>query len=176
VFHRRRFFDGKGERLLTSVDAADGRRMTRRDWENTNARVNGGLPQRGRAADGGAPWEEPRRLVPAAFNAHYEDIFPPARRFGTRWEIELVTGDSSQREDSRRARTSRSAALGRRPARMSKAPRTPHPPDADAGVSTIWSTASSRTTGEPARGAVPGARRMELLRVRPPERSSRTER
>jgi isoamylase len=96
VFHRRRFFDGKGERLPDVWwMRPDGRRMTRRDWENTNARAIGvflnGDELQMEARRGEELRDDSFLLL---FNAHYEDISfrLPARRFGTRWEIELVTG------------------------------------------------------------------------------------
>jgi glycogen operon protein len=73
----------------------DGRRMTRRDWENTDARaigvfLNGDEVQM--EARRGEELRDDSFLV--LFNAHYEDISfrLPARRFGTHWEVELTTG------------------------------------------------------------------------------------
>ena len=68
VFRRTKFFDGTGEQLPDVWwMRPDGRRMTRRDWDNTESRAIGVLPERRRARNrdaarrGGA-----RRLVPAA--------------------------------------------------------------------------------------------------------------
>jgi glycogen operon protein len=96
VFRRRRFFEGRGERLPDVWwMRPDGRRMTRRDWENGDARAIGVFlngDELDMEARRGEELRDDSFLV--LFNAHYEDI-PfrlPARRFGTRWEIELATG------------------------------------------------------------------------------------
>jgi glycogen operon protein len=73
----------------------DGRRMTRRDWENTGARSIGVFLNGDELHMENAHGEDVRDdsfLV--LFNAHFEDITfrLPARRFATRWEIELATG------------------------------------------------------------------------------------
>src|SRR5207302_523246 len=97
VFRRRRFFEGKGERLPDVWwMRPDGRRMTRRDWENTNARAIGVFlngDELHMEARRGEELRDDSFLV--LFNAHYEDISfrLPARRFGTRWTVELATGD-----------------------------------------------------------------------------------
>jgi glycogen operon protein len=96
VFRRRTFFQGTGERLPDVWwMRPDGRRMTRRDWENTDARaigvfLNGDEVQM--EARRGEELRDDSFLV--LFNAHYEDISfrLPARRFGTHWEVELTTG------------------------------------------------------------------------------------
>ena len=96
VFRRRVFFQGKGERLPDVWwMRPDGRRMTRRDWENAEARAIGvflnGDEVQAEARRGEELRDDSFLLL---FNAHFEDV-PfrlPARRFGTRWEIELATG------------------------------------------------------------------------------------
>jgi glycogen operon protein len=96
VFRRRTFFQGTGERLPDVWwMRPDGRRMTRRDWENTDARAIGvflnGDEVHMEARRGEELRDDSFLLL---FNAHYEDISfrLPARRFGTHWEIELATG------------------------------------------------------------------------------------
>jgi glycogen operon protein len=99
VFRRRLFFQGRGERLPDVWwMRPDGRRMTRRDWENTDARAIGvflnGDEVQMEARRGEELLDDSFLLL---FNAHYEDISfrLPARRFGTRWEVELATGGYS---------------------------------------------------------------------------------
>jgi len=96
VFRRRVFCQGKGERLPDVWwMRPDGRRMTRRDWENGDARaigvfMNGDEVQM--EARRGEELRDDSFLL--LFNAHFEDISfrLPARRFGLHWEIELTTG------------------------------------------------------------------------------------
>jgi glycogen operon protein len=96
VFRRRVFFQGKGERLPDVWwMRPDGRRMTRRDWDNADARaigvfLNGDEVQT--EARRGEELRDDSFLV--LFNAHFEDILfrLPARRFGLHWEVELATG------------------------------------------------------------------------------------
>jgi glycogen operon protein len=74
----------------------DGRRMTRRDWDNTGARAIGvflnGEELNAQTAHGEELRDESFLLL---FNAHFEEITfrLPARRFGTRWQLELATGN-----------------------------------------------------------------------------------
>jgi glycogen operon protein len=96
VFMRTRFFEGKGEQLPDVWwMRPDGRRMTRRDWENLQARSIGvflnGEELRAETSTGEHVRDESFLLL---FNAHFEDITfrLPARRFGTRWEFVLTTG------------------------------------------------------------------------------------
>ena len=98
VFRRRVFFQGKGERLPDVWwMRPDGRRMTRRDWDNADARAIGVFLNGDEVQTEARRGEELRDdSFLLLFNAHYEDI-PfrlPARRFGTRWEVELATGRS----------------------------------------------------------------------------------
>ncbi len=96
VFRRTTFFEGKGE-LLPDVwwMRPDGRRMTRRDWDNLETRAIG-VFLNGDELNVETPRGEEVRddsfLI--LFNAFFEEISfrLPARRFGTRWEIVLATG------------------------------------------------------------------------------------
>ncbi|HZT92311.1 MAG TPA: glycogen debranching protein GlgX [Gaiellaceae bacterium] len=96
VFRRTSFFDGTGERLPDVWwMRPDGRRMTRRDWDNMEARAIG-VFLNGEELDSQTRRGEPVRddSFLLLFNAHYEDISfrLPARRFGARWELALATG------------------------------------------------------------------------------------
>jgi len=96
VFRRASFFAGTGT-VLPDVwwMRPDGRRMTRRDWDNTESRAIGvfmnGEELDAETAHGEEVRDDSFLLL---FNAHFEDI-PfrlPARRFGTRWQAVLATG------------------------------------------------------------------------------------
>ena len=69
--------------------------MTRRDWDNTGARAIGvflnGDELNAETAHGEELRDDSFLLL---FNAHFEEITfrLPARRFGTRWQLELATG------------------------------------------------------------------------------------
>jgi isoamylase len=96
VFRRTRFFEGKGEHLPDVWwMRPDGRRMTRRDWDNTQSRAIGvflnGDELRSETRQGEEVRDDSFLLL---FNAHFESITfrLPARRFGTRWVLELATG------------------------------------------------------------------------------------
>ena len=96
VFRRTKFFEGKGEQLPDVWwMRPDGRRMTRRDWDNTESRAIGvflnGEELRRETKDGEQVRDESFLLL---FNAHFEDITfrLPARRFGAHWEVVLTTG------------------------------------------------------------------------------------
>ncbi len=96
VFRRNKFLEGTGK-VLPDVwwMRPDGRRMTRRDWDNTGSRAIGvflnGDELRDETAHGAEVRDDSFLLL---FNAHFEDISfrLPARRFGTRWAVELSTG------------------------------------------------------------------------------------
>jgi isoamylase len=96
VFRRTRFFEGKGE-VLPDVwwMRPDGRRMTRRDWDNVESRAIGvfmnGDELNAETRRGEEVRDESFLLL---FNAHFEDIAfrLPARRFGTRWDVVFSTG------------------------------------------------------------------------------------
>jgi glycogen operon protein len=96
VFRRTRFFEGRGEQLPDVWwMRPDGRRMTRRDWDNADARAIGVFlngDEVGIETQRGEEVHDDSFLV--LFNAHYEDITfrLPARRFGARWALELATG------------------------------------------------------------------------------------
>jgi isoamylase len=109
---RRRFFlqgasrDGSG---LPDVwwFRPDGRRMTRRDWENGELRwlgmfLNG--DELHETTSRGEPIGDESFLL--LFNAHYEPVTfqIPARRFGARWKLELSTADPHADERSLAAR------------------------------------------------------------------------
>jgi glycogen operon protein len=99
VFKRTRFFGGHGEQLPDVWwMRPDGRRMTRRDWENTGARAIG-VFLNGDELDAQSPHGDEVRddSFLLLFNAHFEEISfrLPARRFGTHWEGELATGEWS---------------------------------------------------------------------------------
>ncbi len=96
VFRRTRFFEGKGEQLPDVWwMRPDGRRMTRRDWDNTESRAIGvflnGDELRSETRQGEEVRDDSFLLL---FNAHFEPLAfrLPARRFGTRWVLELATG------------------------------------------------------------------------------------
>jgi isoamylase len=96
VFRRRTFFEGRGKELPDVWwMRPDGRRMTRRDWDNADARAIGVFlngDEIGTLTPRGEEVRDDSFLI--LFNAHFEAI-PfrlPARRFGTRWEVEFATG------------------------------------------------------------------------------------
>jgi glycogen operon protein len=111
AFRRRFFLQG------TSVEGSglpdvwwfrpDGRRMTRRDWENGEMRwlgmfLNG--DELHETTSRGEPIGDESFLV--LFNAHHEPVTfqLPARRFGARWKLELSTADPNAEERSFAAR------------------------------------------------------------------------
>jgi isoamylase len=96
VFRRTRFFEGRGTQLPDVWwMRPDGRRMTRRDWDNADARAIGvylnGDELNAETRSGEGLRDDSFLLL---FNAHFEDISFrfPARRFGTRWELVISTG------------------------------------------------------------------------------------
>jgi isoamylase len=96
VFRRTKFFEGKGEQLPDVWwMRPDGRRMTRRDWDNAESRAIGvflnGEELKAETKTGEEVRDESFLLL---FNAHFEDITfrLPARRFGAHWEVVLTTG------------------------------------------------------------------------------------
>jgi isoamylase len=102
VCRRTRFFEGTGEQLPDVWwMRPDGRRMTRRDWENDGARAIGVFlngDELGSETPHGEPLRDDSFLM--FFNAHFEqvDFRLPARRFGTHWELELATGTCEFKE------------------------------------------------------------------------------
>jgi isoamylase len=97
VFRREHFLAGEqSEPGLPDVwwFRLDGRRMTRRDWEDHERRTLGVFlngDETGTRDEHGVPIKGATFLV--LFNAHHEDaVFHlPAQRFGTRWTVELTT-------------------------------------------------------------------------------------
>jgi isoamylase len=96
VFRRTKFFEGKGEQLPDVWwMRPDGRRMTRRDWDNTESRAIGVFMNGDELNTQTETGEEVRDdTFLLLFNAHFEDVTfrLPARRFGTHWEVVLATG------------------------------------------------------------------------------------
>jgi glycogen operon protein len=96
VFRRTKFFEGKGDQLPDVWwMRPDGRRMTRRDWENSETRAIGVFlngDELNTQTRTGEDVRDDTFLI--LFNAFFEDISfrLPARRFGTRWELVLATG------------------------------------------------------------------------------------
>jgi isoamylase len=95
VFRRTRFFQGSGAQLPDVWwMRPDGRRMTRRDWDNSEARAIGVFlngDELGTMTPRGEEVRDDSFLL--LFNAHFEDVTyrVPARRFGTRWVVALET-------------------------------------------------------------------------------------
>jgi isoamylase len=127
VFRRERFLAGEQSSPgLPDVwwFRLDGRRMTRRDWENPdhkwlgvflNGQDTGTRDGHGRPVNGDS--------FLAMFNAHHEDMLfrLPAQRFGSRWELELTTAAPELERGAHRYRprdelrvTSRSITVLRR--------------------------------------------------------------
>ncbi len=98
VFRRRQFLEGADPEGSGLPDVwwfrADGRRMTKRDW-NEQRTVGMFLNGLEIAAPGprGERVEDDSFLM--LFNAHHEDVtfMLPTRRFGARWALELTTAD-----------------------------------------------------------------------------------
>src|SRR4029450_11284845 len=103
AFKRTRFLEGRGDGGgLPDVwwFRPDGRRITIRDWDSPESRYLGVCRHGGgmRAmTPGGEPEHDDSFLL--MFNAHFEPVRfrVPARRFGTRWVLELSTAEP-QRE------------------------------------------------------------------------------
>jgi glycogen operon protein len=103
VFRRRQFLEGSDPEGSGLPDVwwfrADGRRMTKRDW-NEQRTVGMFLNGQEIAAPGphGEKVEDDSFLM--LFNAHHEDVtfMLPTRRFGTTWELVLTTADPSADE------------------------------------------------------------------------------
>jgi isoamylase len=97
VFRRTKFFDGTGEHLPDVWwMRPDGRRMTRRDWDNTESRAIGIFLNGDELGAETTHGEEVRdNSFLMLFNAFFEEITfrLPARRFGTHWELVLSTGN-----------------------------------------------------------------------------------
>src|SRR4029079_11045748 len=84
----------------------DGRRMTQRDWTSPETKTLGvflnGREIRERTAEGEQMFDDSFLLV---FNAHFEPVVftLPTRRFGSRWQVELATGDAPEGQLGARA-------------------------------------------------------------------------
>jgi isoamylase len=103
----------------------DGRRMTRRNWQDGDARALGVFlngREIGRQTPEGERVEDDSFLL--LLNAHHEPVVftLPPRRFGARWAVELATAEPERRDDSPTAAArdelaveSRSLLLLRRP-------------------------------------------------------------
>ncbi len=96
VFRRTKFFDGRGEQLPDVWwMRPDGRRMTRRDWDNADSRAIGvflnGDELQAETRSGEEVRDDSFLLL---FNAYFNDVTfrLPARRLGLRWTLELKTG------------------------------------------------------------------------------------
>jgi isoamylase len=101
VFRRRRFLegrDGSGSDALPDVwwFRPDGRRMTIRDWDSPDSHALG-VFLNGEALTDVTPRGEHQRdeSFLLMFSAYYEPVTfrIPARRFGTRWALELSTAE-----------------------------------------------------------------------------------
>jgi glycogen operon protein len=98
VFRRRQYLEGSDPEGSGLPDVwwfrADGRRMTKRDW-NEQRTIGMFLNGQEIAAPGphGERVEDDSFLL--LFNAHHEDVTftLPTRRFGATWELELTTAD-----------------------------------------------------------------------------------
>jgi isoamylase len=112
VFRRHRFLTGE-ERMGSGLpDAwwfrADGRRMTRRDWERQDGRVVGVFLN---GLEITSPGEHGERIEDDSFlvlfNPSGDEVTVrlPARRFGALWEYELSTAEPEQEPGWRAART-----------------------------------------------------------------------
>jgi len=102
VFRRTSFLSGQaGESGLPDAwwFRADGRRMTQRDWTNPETRTLGvflnGREIHERTSRGEPIFGDSFLLL---FNAHFEPVVftLPTRRFGSRWQVELATGEASE--------------------------------------------------------------------------------
>jgi len=111
VFRRRYFLQGRSVTGSGVPDVwwfrPDGRRMTRRDWQDSELRTLGvflnGDELHETTARGEPIGDESFLLL---LNAHYEPVrwALPTRRFGTRWKLELSTADPHAEERSIAAR------------------------------------------------------------------------
>jgi glycogen operon protein len=73
--------------------------MTQRDWTSAETKTLGvflnGREIRERTSQGEPMFDDTFLLV---FNAHFEPVVftLPTRRFGSRWQVELATGDAPE--------------------------------------------------------------------------------
>jgi isoamylase len=108
VFRRTQFLTGTAVQGSGLPDSwwfrPDGRKMTRRDWGDSERRTVGlflngeEIPSRART---GEPVADDSFVL--LFNAHHEPVsfLLPPRRFGQRWKLELDTADPEGEEGSR---------------------------------------------------------------------------
>jgi isoamylase len=101
AFRRTSFLSGKaGESGLPDAwwFRPDGRRMTQRDWTSETRTL--GVFLNGREIRERTPHSEPifDDSFLLIFNAHSEPVVftLPTRRFGSRWQVELATGDAPE--------------------------------------------------------------------------------
>jgi isoamylase len=105
VFRRNRFFSGSGDDLPDVWwMRPDGRKMTQRDWRNSEGRAIGVFlngDELDMTTPNGDELQDESFLV--LFNAHHEPMTfrMPTRRFGTRWRLELSTAEPELDEGSR---------------------------------------------------------------------------
>jgi glycogen operon protein len=105
VFRRTKFFEGKGEQLPDVWwMRPDGRKMTQRDWRNTDGHAIGVFlngDELNMTTQSGEELEDESFLV--LFNAHHEPLTfrLPTRRFGARWKLELSTAEPELEEGAR---------------------------------------------------------------------------
>jgi glycogen operon protein len=96
VFRRTKFFDGRGDQLPDVWwMRPDGRRMTRRDWDNPDSRAIGVFLNGDELQSETRAGEEVRDdSFLLLFNSYFDDVSfrLPARRLGLRWQVELQTG------------------------------------------------------------------------------------
>jgi glycogen operon protein len=96
VFRRTKFFDGRGDQLPDVWwMRPDGRRMTRRDWDNPDSRAIGVFLNGDELQSETRAGEEVRDdSFLLLFNSYFDDVSfrLPARRLGLRWQVEFQTG------------------------------------------------------------------------------------
>src|SRR5947208_2484720 len=105
IFRRTRFFAGSG-RDLPDVwwMRPDGRKMTQRDWRNSEGRAIGvflnGDELEMKTRQNEDVHDESFLVL---FNAHHESVTfrLPTRRFGARWKLELSTAEPQAEEGAR---------------------------------------------------------------------------
>jgi isoamylase len=110
VFRRASFLTGSSPRGSGLPDVwwfrTDGRRMTQRDWTAAETRTLGVFLNGAEIQDRtthGEPVEDDSFLV--LFNSAFEPVVftLPTRRFGSRWQVELATGEAPDKPVGARA-------------------------------------------------------------------------
>jgi glycogen operon protein len=104
VFHRTKFLSGEADEESGLPDVwwfrPDGMRMTRPDWERSDAHVLGVFLNGDQLQEVG---EHGERATDDSFlllfNAYHEDVdfLLPSERFGKRWVVDLTTADKEER-------------------------------------------------------------------------------